>query len=409
MRMLVLFALLWAACANATESAPEASNPLAGLPSSPGPHLEKIKALGEDAWLDLGSPAPDPKWGKSRGRAYSPKAAFAPDLNGAFYCATGAHGFVKPDGHFMDDLYFYDANAHRWICLYPGASKETKLRLDEHGFERTLEGDANPVSYLSHAYNMLTYNPKLRRFMIINHPSPWWTKALPQRADWLEVAEQDRGNPYRAGKLNGSPKHPIFWSVDGNKWERIFVEDKVDPGKDLGVLEYLPDREQAFYMAGGKAWFYDFKDSKWIDANARVGAKIVYDYVGCYDAQRGKIYILDDKNLFGYDLKANAWTTLEPAPASFGNSTLGQLDFDTASGMVIGFSFAAGKEGQPRGAFVYDPDRNAWSPPVSEMPKLRGPTSCFYHPERNAHFIYTAGDSRDDGTMLVYRYKHVKK
>jgi hypothetical protein len=31
--------------------------------------------------------------------------------------------------------------------------------------------------------------------------------------------------------------------------------------------------------------------------------------------------------------------------------------------------------------------------------------SSFYDPELNAHFIHCAGDSADDGMMLVYRYK----
>ena len=94
-------------------AAAKADNPLATLPSQPGPHIDKIKALADDTWLDLGSPAPDPKWGKSRGRAYSSKMAYAPDLNGAFHCGTGQHAYVKPDGHYMDDLFFYDANAHK--------------------------------------------------------------------------------------------------------------------------------------------------------------------------------------------------------------------------------------------------------------------------------------------------------
>src|SRR5262245_22175280 len=45
--------------------------PLAEVPSKPGPHIEKIKALGDNEWLNLGSPAPDPKWGKARGRSWS--------------------------------------------------------------------------------------------------------------------------------------------------------------------------------------------------------------------------------------------------------------------------------------------------------------------------------------------------
>jgi hypothetical protein len=52
-------------------AAEEAKGLLAGLPSEPGPHIENIKALPENGWLNLGSPAAGPKWGKGRGRSWS--------------------------------------------------------------------------------------------------------------------------------------------------------------------------------------------------------------------------------------------------------------------------------------------------------------------------------------------------
>ena len=39
--------------------------PLAALPSKPGPHVARIEALGDNAWLNLGPPAADPAWGKA--------------------------------------------------------------------------------------------------------------------------------------------------------------------------------------------------------------------------------------------------------------------------------------------------------------------------------------------------------
>ena len=35
--------------------------PLAELPSKPGAHLDTIKALGDNQWVNLGAPAADPK------------------------------------------------------------------------------------------------------------------------------------------------------------------------------------------------------------------------------------------------------------------------------------------------------------------------------------------------------------
>ena len=104
----------------ANEGSALRQGPLAGLPSQPGAHLEKIRALGDNQWLNLGSPAADPKWGKACGRSWSPLAPYASDLRGAFFFGEGIHGHVKEDGRYMDDLWFYDVNGHRWICVYPG-------------------------------------------------------------------------------------------------------------------------------------------------------------------------------------------------------------------------------------------------------------------------------------------------
>ena len=89
--------------------------PLAGLPSGPGPTIEKIKALGDNEWVDLGPPAADPTWGRALGRSWSPKMGYAPDLRGAFLAGEGGHGWVNPrTKRQMDDLWVYDIKAHRW-------------------------------------------------------------------------------------------------------------------------------------------------------------------------------------------------------------------------------------------------------------------------------------------------------
>jgi hypothetical protein len=94
---------------------PEAKGPLAGRPSQPGPHLEKAKALGDNAWLNLGKPAPDPKYGvRAQARGWGRKMAFAPDLRGAFLYGEGVHGGVTQRGsriYYNCDSYFL-ADAH---------------------------------------------------------------------------------------------------------------------------------------------------------------------------------------------------------------------------------------------------------------------------------------------------------
>src|SRR3954469_17866038 len=130
--------------------AQDKKGPLAELPSRPGAHVEKIKALGDNEWLDLGAPAADPKWGKARGRSWCAPMPHAPDLGGGFLYGEGVHGYTKPDGHYMDDLWFYDAFAHRWVCVYPGYDTKNppELTVNAEGFEATKEGEPVPIACL---------------------------------------------------------------------------------------------------------------------------------------------------------------------------------------------------------------------------------------------------------------------
>src|SRR5262249_26062841 len=136
-----------------------AEGPLKELPSKPGPHVEKIRKLGDNEWLELGQPAPDPKWGRARGRSRGAASPLAPELGGAFLFGEGVHGHAKADGRYMDDLWFYDINGHRWVCCYPGADTKTlELTIDRDGFEATKDGERIPVAAQVHGYSMNTYD-----------------------------------------------------------------------------------------------------------------------------------------------------------------------------------------------------------------------------------------------------------
>src|SRR5262249_26437679 len=153
----------------------EARAPLRDLPSKPGPHVEKIRALGDNSWLELGTPKPDSKWGKARGRSWCAAMPYAAELSGAFLFGEGVHGYAKPDGHYMDDLWFYDVNDHRWICCYPGAdTKKLALHIDDEGFEATKGDDQIPVASQAHGYSMNTYDSDNQRFLSMpNHHTYW--------------------------------------------------------------------------------------------------------------------------------------------------------------------------------------------------------------------------------------------
>ncbi len=397
-RMTAASALL-AAC-------PAAAGPLEKLPSKPGPHVARIQALGSDSWLELGAPAPDPKWGRARGRSWTPRMPYAPALRAALLCGCGQHGFVKPDGHFQDDLWAYDIPAHRWVCVYPGANtKQLKLHLDARGFEVDAKGRHVPVSFLGHGYCNQTYVPHLRRLMIVYTHNPWWTRAIPQRWSWLDANDPDvrRRNYGHAGPVIENPKHPLFYDVTGGRWRRVFVAGD-GPGPRLfeGLLEYIPPRRQAFFLYRGRVWFYDFERNRWVDPKAD-RAKIGYDCNGCYDAKRNCVYVVRREGFWAFDIDRNRWRTIRARgqPENLGNSNGAAIAYDPVGDVVVHFRTGG------VGIRIYDPKADAWTPaavPPKVQWKYRG-VNAFYDPVLNAHFYHLAGDSRDNGFMLVYRHR----
>jgi hypothetical protein len=61
------------------------------------------------------------------------------------------------------------------------------------------------------------------------------------------------------------------------------------------------------------------------------------------------------------------------------------------------------------GIRIYDPAQDIWSKaaPPPEEPEIQWKYKQihgFYDPVLNAHFYFLAGDSGDNGSILVYRY-----
>jgi hypothetical protein len=381
------------------------TNPLAKLPSKPdAAHIGKIKALGDNSWLNLGQAAADnrfPRKTLARGRAWGSKMAYSAELGGAFFCGTGVHG-AMPDGYYMDDLWFYDANAHKWICLYPGATKATRLKLDKNGFEVTLDGKQNPVSYLSHAYSNTAYVAHLKKYMMIHRPCPWWTRALPQRAQWLGIPKGAKLS-YNYGKLNLNTRHPIYWDTARNCWDRDFVKQRGGPEKSFcGVLEYIPSRKQAWSLHHGKTWYYDFAARKWSSSGARKGPS-GYDANSCFDPKNERVYVAQGGYFQRFDIKNSTWHDLktEGQPGNLGSTNRAQMHFDVTNQVVVWH-----QSGGP--IFVYDHGKNRWQDMGNTMTDKApyGGWHGFYHKELNVHLFYVARDSGNKkATWLAYRYK----
>jgi hypothetical protein len=402
--------------------------PLAGLPSAPGPHLSKVQALKDGEWVNLGAPAPDPKWGRARGRSWGSKMPYAPELEGAFLNGQGVHGYIKPDGYFMDDIWFYDLCAHRWICVYPGTDtkrfveniQKGELTVDGNGQLADKAGHAVPFSALpGHSYQNHTYDVDQHKYIF------GW--ALPgigseqhvREQEWCKTGTQLLHQQGKADKVIGTPYY--FDTFEG-RFERFPADgSKLPTPWKFCVLFYLPSRKALWYHSEGTTLLCDSATHKWSDAGAKGPTPPgLMDLGACYDSKRDRIYAgkgpygdpkrAAEGNVYVYDVKSNTWSNPpnKANAAGFPASNYGSVHYDTVNDRVLAFTSHEGKGSLS----VYDPEKAEWESSNPLPAEVVGNAACwhaFYSPEVNAIFVYISGDSDDHGTMWAYRFRNRKK
>ena len=400
---------------------PEAKGPLADRPSKPGPHLEKIKALGGNAWLNLGKPAPDQKYGAAQGRSWSRKMAFAPDLRGAFLFGEGVHhGTTMRNGKkcFNDDLYFYDINAHAWVCAYPGTPLDaagkfdadikldpaTKLNVDK-------DGNVVPVGQCVHAYWTPEYDTDRKMFMFMPTSGPFGFVGNP---NW--------SSPWAGGYS------PYYYDPRTGKWERRKATPCAGGQPDIALF-YSPKLKKPVYFHAG-VWLYDHEANAWKKVGGGPPRGGSCSGAACYDSKRDQVYAVGGpckRNEKGdivsaganvleiYDIGTNKWTK----PETTGESGEGAashsafLSYDSVSDVVVLYVRSWVPTSNPQTPdkamhYVYDPKALKWTMMPDTFPEKKvgwEASSGFYDPETNAHFYFNAGDSgTQPGNMWVYRY-----
>ena len=413
-------AMVLVALFSLTAFAQDKKGPLAELPSKPGAHIEKIKALGDNQWLHLGVPAPDPKWGKARGSSWGAKALIlAPDLRGAFLFGEGVHAYVKPDGHSMDDLWFYDINKHAWTCLYPGMNtktltqrvKDKELIIDENRQLIDNEKQPIPLHTLCHAWGYLTYDSDRKKFAFLS----WNTGDQIPRYFLGGEKQMDEGLKLLEEQMKGKKKaifSPWFYDVASGKFERSPANNPtaINAG-GFPQFHYLPSKKQFFAVGSDTVAIFDPAKNQWGDAKPKGPSPKGYDACGCYDSKRNRFYRNDGdgstgEGLMAYDLEGNSWSHLKPtgtAPEA-ANTNAAFYEYDVRLDVVVAIHF----KGKTTGIFVYDPKTNSWADPLpfpADGPKFGFAANTCYDRELNAYLCHVAGDSNDNGVVWVYRFK----
>jgi hypothetical protein len=174
-------ALLLASTTTAGEKAAR-KGPLANLPSPPGPHVAKIKAMKDGDWLMLGPPAPDPQWGAAPGRAYTNKMAYAPELVVGFLFGEGVHGKHgngKREGHYNDDVFFLSAASYDEMALrgadIPVCHSSGRPESPPHDLGQLRAGTTKPLRYSRVSWRLASSSPTKRSvFGSIVRRRPSW-------------------------------------------------------------------------------------------------------------------------------------------------------------------------------------------------------------------------------------------
>jgi hypothetical protein len=383
----------------------ERKGPLAALPSAPGPTVEKIKALGDNQWLNLGSPAADPKWGRARGRTWGEKAfAPAPELRGAFFAGEGVHAFVKPDGFGMDDYWFYDLNAHRWICLYPGTDtrnfnrmvKDKELVVDDNGQVVDKDGQPIPGHLLIHAWGYLTYDTDQQKFTIFANGGGFGKYYMPG----LEAVKEGIDSLWEQKKGKKAPATFTPWAYDvaTGRFERHPAAGAWPDAGAFPLFFYMASRKQHLVAGEKGVAYYDPAKRAWTVPKSQGPRPPGYDQRGCYDSKRDRVYTGGGDGFYVYDVKTETWTKPEVKPETY-PTWCRIVHYDSVNDTAV---FMHGD----KKLYAYHPETDTWDNPLPISAAIfGGAQNAFYDPELNAHFVFVAGDSVDNGAMWAYRYR----
>ena len=393
---------------------PPTCGALADVPSEPGPHIAEIAGLA-DSWLALGPPAADPTFGSARGRSWGGRAfALAPDLRGAFFTGEGVHAYVKPDGYGMDDIWFYDLNAHAWIAVHPGNEIATfnqrvangDLSIDEDGQLQDGNGNPVPLHVLIHAWNFVAYDTATQSFTFLagDGMGRYFMPGEETISEGLTSLEAQREG------IAVPPMSPWRWSTADCTFERHAISTGLPESfyTDYGAFVYVSATDQFVHASLSGVTFYDRTSDVWTVAEDTGPRPPSYDNGVAYDPTRNRLYMGPGSDgggnpLYVYDIASATWTNPAPngpAPNGMGTNSA-SVFYDDADDVITVFHYV------DRTHYTYDPDSDQWSSRAlpDEVADSVGYASfnAFYDPVTDAYFVFAATDSEDNGTMWAYR------
>ena len=268
----------------------------------------------------------------------------------------------------MDDLWFYDINAHAWICLYPGTNTKTftqrvKDKATAHRRERAVDRQRQAArSRSTRWFTPGATSPTIPtgRSSPSSVGTAWATDppVLPGRRE-ADGRGAEAARRAAEGQEEARSSRPWFYDVASGQFERSPANNStaINAG-GFPQFHYLPSRKQFFAVGSDTVAIYDPAKNQWTDAKPKGPIPKGYDACGCYDSKRGRIYRNDGdgskgEGLMAYDIEGNSWSHLKPtgtAPAP-ANTNAAFYEYDARLDIVVAIHF----KGKTPGIFVYDP------------------------------------------------------
>jgi RNA polymerase sigma factor (sigma-70 family) len=384
---------------------PQRTGVFAQLPKPDPAHLSKLSELGDDSWIYLDTPAADPAWGRAYGRTWSPVMAYAPDLQGAFLFGEHDRNYLGEHGRYVDDLWFYHAPSHRWICVHPGTTLDkADVKLNEYGIESTIAGDPVPVATMLEANCAMTYDSERRQFVHMPQGEKMYLGQLSAKV----AAYQAAGPP--------PAKNPSPWFFDtvSGKWNRLETDSQAPPQSSgmADLLFYLPTKKILLFnrSAFGLNYLssYDPATTRWspisdgreIRDHERIppGASVNIAY---FDSKRNRVDLLVGALHCILDTESMTWRdAASGGPSDVVFSSTWTYDSVNDVGILVTYRHP---DTSRNGVWIYHPATNDWTKAARPLPIATTDCNAFYDPRLNVHFIYSA-PSHAPGGMWAYRY-----
>lgn len=390
--------------------------PLQDQPSAPGTHLNAVVALAANTWLDLGVPQADPVYGLATGREYTPRMAWSSSLQGAFLTGESGHGYVNTQtGRYIDDVWFLDFAANKWVCVKPGSQVATlSLALNADQFEVDAQGELVPVAQLGHGYEFVAFDELTQNFLMQPIPNTYWTASMPQRLNWLPSAN------FPASQYQS----PWLFDTVAGVWRRAAAGTPVpsfNTSARAMVVHGMPGGRFLYFDTAAanqnRVWWFDAIAQSWQDqATASPAPSISGNGVSCYDTNHHRMWYYgveatsQQARLWYYDVEGTHWHDTgagnTPAHTVIYTTANRGLSFDEASNQLL-LKVSVGGTTPP--SFVpFDIASNTWLPAVTPPASLGVNWSwkhvnVFYASGHNVHVLHVASGNSGTGRIIVYR------